>query len=397
MIRIAAAFAAWAAMLVPGASAQAQSVSVRDYGALSDGRMVHEYTLSSGDGMVVRVLDYGGIVTAILVPDREGRRDNVVLALPDIAAIEARPNFSAIIGRYAGRLSGGGVTIDGKFHPLDTNAAGIITHGGKGGFGAQLWQARETPMPKRAAVTLSLVSPDGDNGFPGATTTQVTFSVGRDHVLRLDYRATTTAPTVVNLTHHAFFNLAGAGKEGVDRQWIRVAASRYTPLGEHSLPTGEIAAVDDTPLDLRGWTRLGEAMRSPWPEIADKRGLDHNWVLDQKGGDVSDAAPQACLYDPGSGRMLEVRTDEPGIQLYTANGFDGTREAVDADGQRFFLRQGDGIALETQHFPDSPAHPDFPTTMLRPGEAMTSTTSFRFSALQGSKHRPPQAGPCGEF
>ncbi len=395
MTRVATALAACAAMLALGAPAQAQSVSVRDYGALSDGRMVHEYPLSSGDGMDVRVLDYGGIVTAVLVPDRDGRRDNVVLALPDIAAIEARPNFSAIIGRYAGRLSGHGVTIDGKFHALDTNDAGIITHGGKGGFGAQLWQARETPMPRRAALTLTLVSPDGDNGFPGTMTTQVTFSVGRDHVLRLDYRATTTAPTVVNLTHHAFFNLAGAGEEGVDRQWIHVAASRYTPLGDHSLPTGAIATLDDMPLDLRGWTRLGAVMRSPWPGIVAMRGLDHYWVLDGWGGDGRSVAPQACLYDPGSGRLLAVRTSEPGMQLYTGNGFDGMREAMAGDGRRYFLRQGDGIALETQHFPDSPAHPQFPSTVLRPGAAMTSTTSFRFAALKDPEDGPPPAGACG--
>lgn len=359
-------------------SAQAHGVTQREYGTLPDGRAVHEFTLDNGQGMQVSLLDFGGIVTRVLVPDRNGETDNVVLALPDLDAQLDRPNFGAIIGRYAGRISGGGVTIDGVFHPLDANAAGVTTHGGPGGangFGSRLWHAEAVPMADRSAVRLTLDSPDGDNGFPGRVKVQVVFSLGPDNDLRLDYRATSSAPTVINLTHHAFFNLAGAGSGTVDRHWLRLAARSYTAQDARNLPDGTLAPVADTPMDLRQWVMLGARMRSADAPVAAVRGFDHNFVLDRDGG------PALCAYDPDSGRMMVVHSDQPGLQLYTANGFDGTRAALRRDGSRFTLRQGDGFAVETQHFPDSPHHPGFPSTVLRPGDVFTSTTSFAFRTL----------------
>lgn len=370
--------AALVAALAASAPAAGQTVTSRTFGHLADGREVHEYLLDGGAGLKVRLLDYGGIIRAIEMPDRKGRIENVALSLDSLAAHEKRPNFSAIIGRYANRLSGGGVTIDGAFHKLAANAKGIISHGGEGGFGARLWQASTVSLPGRAAVRLRLVSPAGENGFPGTLDTSVTFSVGRDNTLRLDYRATTDAPTVVNLTHHMFLNLAGAASGGIDRQRIRIFADRFTPLDADRLPTGELKPVEGTPFDLRDWAEIGARMRSPDPQIAAAHGFDHNFVLRSPAGARLPLA--ACAYDPASGRALVVRTDQPGLQLYTANGFDGSLRG----GAGRMLRQGDGFALETQHFADSPRHPDFPSTALRPGEVFASSTSFTFVAARPS-------------
>lgn len=368
--------AALAAALAASAPAAGQTVSVRTFGHLADGREVHEYLLDGGAGLRVRLLDYAGIIRAIEMADRRGRRANVALSLDSLAAHEKRPNFSAIIGRYANRLSGGGVTIDSVFHPLAVNTKGMISHGGTGGFGARLWQGTPVTMPGRAAVRLRLVSPAGENGFPGTLDTRVTFSVGRDNTLRLDYRATTDAPTVVNLTHHLYLNLAGADSGGIDRQRIRILADRFTPIDADRVPTGALQPVDGTPLDLRNWAEIGARMRSFDPQIAGARGFDHNFVLRPYAGAGLPVA--ACAYDPASGRAVIVRTDQPGVQLYTANGFDGTLRG--SAGR--MLRQGDGFALETQHFADSPRHPNFPSTVLRPGETFATSTSFTFVAAK---------------
>lgn len=354
--------------------ATAQTVSVHEFGHLADGRTVHEFTMDSGNGLRVRLLDYGGIVRAIETPDSAGHSDNIALSLATLADHERRPNFGAIIGRYVNRLSGGGLTIDGVFHPLAVNAKGIITHGGTAGFGAQLWTGERIPMPDRAAVRLRLVSPSGQNGFPGTLDTRVTFSVGRDQTLRIDYRATTDAPTVLNLTHHAFFNLAGAASGSADRHWIRVFADRFTPLDVNRVPTGVLQPVNGTPFDLRDWAELGARERSPDPQMVAGHGFDTNFVLSRKPGAGLPLA--ACVYDPATGRALVLRTDQPGVQLYSGNGFDGSL----AGASGHMLRQGDGFALETQHFADSPRHPNFPSTLLRPGAAFATSTSFTFVA-----------------
>lgn len=366
------------------ATSLAQTVSSREFGHLADGRAVHEFQLDSGNGLRVRLLDYGGIIRAIEVPDRDGHVDNVALSLDQLASYEKRPNFGAIIGRYVNRLSGGGFSVGGVFHKLAANERGIISHGGPDGFGAQLWEAIVVPMPGRAAVMLHLVSPAGENGFPGTLDTRVTFSVGRDRTLRLDYRATTDAATVVNLSHHVFFNLAGADSGSVDRQWIRIFADRFTPLDGQRLPTGEIRKVDGTSFDLRNWVEIGAQMRAPEPQIVASHGFDHNFVLRPEVADGKAVA--ACAYDPSSGRALLVRTDQPGLQLYTANGFDGTLRG----GAGQMLRQGDGFALETQHFADAPRHPNFPSTELLPGQIYMTSTSFTFAIPRArrSNHNP---------
>jgi aldose 1-epimerase len=340
-------FAFLAALLLAAAPAAAQRVTVSEFGRLADGRAVHEYLLDGGTGLRVRVLDYGGIIRSIEAPDAAGHVADVALSLKDLAAIEKRGDFSAVIGRYANRLSGGGVMIDGVFYKLAAGPTGVISHGGEGNFAEQLWQARTVAMPGRAAVRLHLVDAAGRNGFPGTVTADVTISAGRDRSLRLDYRATTDAPTVINLTHHAYFNLAGAGSGAIDAQWIRVFADRYTPLDTKRLPTGAIDPVGGTALDLRRWAAIGPRIHSADPQVAMAHGFDHNWVLNSDRGKPPLAA---CMYDPRSGRAMIVRTDQPGVQIYSANGFDGS--LTGGDGKP--IVRNAGMAFETQHFADSP-------------------------------------------
>ena len=365
----------------------AQSVTQERGGTLSDGRPVTAFVLTARGGMKVRILSLGGIIQSLEVPGRSGDMRSVVLALPSISAYEARPNFSAVIGRYANRISHGGITIDGHFYKLNTNAAGVISHGGPGGLGSQLWQGSTFRGGTRVGVRLVNVSPDGFNGFPGELTTTVTYSVGKDNTLRIDYAATSSHDTVINLTNHAFFNLAGAGSGSADRQWLRVFASCYTPNDAHSLPTGSIVPVSGA-LDLRQWAQIGKRVRADDPQLRQAKGFDLNYVLD---GGPDPLPVAACAYDPTSGRSLVVATDQPGLQVYTANGFDGS--LTERSGT--MLRQGDAFALETQHFPDSPYHPGFPATLLRAGMTFHSRTEFRFAvAAQSAGTTAPQVAGC---
>jgi aldose 1-epimerase len=345
-------------------------VAHQPYGKTKSGEAVERYTLRNKRGMSVGILTLGGIVDEIQVPDRAGRSTNVVLALPDLAAYEARANFSSIVGRFAGRISQGGFTLDGRRYALSEDPAAVVSHGGRNSFGARVWRAERCRTEGCASVTLRYVSKDGDNGFPGRLDVAVTYSLTPDNALRLDYEARTSKPTVLNLTHHAYFNLAGGRSGSADSQYLQINANRFTLLDSRRVPTGAIVPVEGTPFDLRRPTRIGDNIGSTYPQMLLARGFDHNFVLDKP----QPLSVAACALDPMSGRTLEVRTTEPGVQLYTANSFDGT--LVGAGGRT--IRQGDGYALETQHYPDSPNRPEFPSTMLRPGETFRSTTIFRF-------------------
>ncbi|ESQ82598.1 hypothetical protein AEAC466_17170 [Asticcacaulis sp. AC466] len=339
------------------------------YGVTADGQAVERITLRNSRGTTLGILTYGGIIDEIRVRDRTGKFDSVVLALSDLAAYEARPNFGSIVGRFANRISGG-FALDGQHHALSPDGS-VVSHGGKPGFGARVWKADPCKQPMCRSVTLSYTSPDGENGFPGAMKVSVTYSLGNDDSVRIDYRATTTRATVINLTNHSYFNLAGRDAGRVDGQTLRVAADAYLPLTDKKVPTGEIRKVDGTPFDLRRPVAIGSRVTAEDPQIALMKGFDHNWVLSKPEGEL---APVAWLSDPVSGRTLTVLTTEPGLQVYTANGFNGTLKS--ASGRMLAAR--DGIALETQHFPDSPNQPAFPTTVLRPGQVFTSTTIYRF-------------------
>ncbi|WP_369070315.1 aldose epimerase family protein [Kineococcus terrestris] len=351
-------------------------VSAEAWGTTPDGTPVERWTLVNG-GMTVRVLTYGGIVQSLEVPDARGEVENVVLGFDDlegyVTSNNPGPYFGAVIGRYGNRIAGGTFTLDGVQHQLPLNDGPNTLHGGTDSFDKRVWRA--TPLPGRAQVglRLELTSPDGDQGFPGELQAAVTYSLDRHQQLRVDYEATTDAPTVVNLTQHTYWNLAGEDSGTIYDHELTIDADAYTPVDDTLIPTGEIAPVAGTPMDFRRATPVGERIRQPFEQILRGQGYDHNWVLDRDSEDgLEDAAE---LRDPDSGRTLRIATTEPGLQFYSGNFLDGT--LVGTGGSVY--RQGDGLALETQHFPDSPNQEQFPSTVLRPGETYESTTVFSLS------------------
>jgi aldose 1-epimerase len=337
------------------------------YGNKKDGAPVHAFTLGSGPGLEATILDMGGTITAIRVVGQDGKRRNVVLGLKDLAAYEASGSWNCLIGRYANRLKNG-VTVEGRHYPLSPAANGVTLHGGRGAsWGARLWDVIEE---SETSLRLRLLSPAGDQGFPGAVTTEVTYSVTPDS-LRLDYAATSDAATVINLTNHLYFNLAGAGS--VLPQELQLNADAMTPTDAQQIPTGQIAAVAGTPFDFRTPAIIGMRVDSDDPQMALARGLDHNFALNKSAPGALDWAVR--MRDADSGLTLEVLTTEPGIQVYSANNVKPGQ--FNAEGRE--IQKRDGLALETQHFPDSPNRPDFPSTRLMPGTTFRSTTVFRFT------------------
>ena len=338
------------------------------YGTKQDGTPIHAFTLANARGMTATVLDMGGTITAIH-PDAQS--PNMVLGLKDAAAYEAGGWWNCLIGRYANRIRGG-FTLDGKHYPLAQDAFGVTLHGGRG----QSWGTRilETIFADDASLRLRLVSPDGDQGFPGKLTVTVTYTLTPDYALRLDYEAVTDAATPVNLTNHTYFNLAGQG--AVTDQLLQLNADRVTLTDEKQIPTGEIASVAGTALDFRTPTAIGARVNSGEPQMALARGYDHNVVLNKTAPPGSvEPVWAARMTDPASGRRLELLTTEPGMQVYSTNNVNGSQ--VNAAGA--VIRPREALALETQHFPDSPNKAAFPATILKPGETFRSTTVMRFS------------------
>jgi aldose 1-epimerase len=370
------------------AAPQAPQVSVGNYGRTADGRAVQVYTLSNAHGVSVKVLDYGGIITEINAPDRRGKIANVVLGLSDLKAYEANGGINSLIGRYANRIKGG-FTIDGRHYDLAANPRGVTLHSGLPSYSAMIWESHLVTEPTRAGVTLSHVSPDGEQGFPGEMHIQVTYTLNDANELRLDYQATTNKPTVVTLTNHVYFNMAGNGSGAVYGQQLQVMADQYTPTDADQIPTGELAPVAGTALDFRQLTPIGARIRSSEQQMLYARGYDHNFVLRKPAGEAMPVALR--MLDPASGRLLEVRTTEPGLQVYSANHFNGT--LVGAAGST--IRQSDGFAIETEHFPDSPNEPRFPSTLLRPGETLRSSTVFHLTTdtAAGLLHAATSAQP----
>ncbi len=350
----------------------APQVSVSDYGVTSDGKAVHVYTLSNDHTVSAKILDYGGIIAELDAPDRRGHVNNVVLGLADLKAYEANGGINSLIGRYANRIKGG-FTIDGHHFDLLADPRGITLHSGRPSYSAMVWSAQTVREPNRAGVSLSHVSPDGEQGFPGEMHIKVTYTLNDANELRLDYEATTDKPTVVTLTNHVYFNLAGNGSGDVYGQQLQVMADRYTPTDADLVPTGELAPVAGTALDFRELAPIGAHIRSSEQQMLYARGYDHNFVLRKPAGDALPLA--ARMYDPASGRLLELRTTEPGLQVYSAQHMNGS--LVSATGAT--IRQSDGLALETEHFPNSPNEPRFPSALLRPGETLRSSTVFRMT------------------
>ncbi|WP_269179194.1 MULTISPECIES: aldose epimerase family protein [unclassified Modestobacter] len=356
------------------------STTVEPFGTAPDGTPVERWTLSNGD-MTVRVLTYGGVIQTLEVPDENGDVENVVLGFPDVAgyASDADPYFGSLIGRYGNRIAGGTFDIEDETYQLPLNDGPNTLHGGPDGFDDRVWTATPVGNDRVAALRLELVSPAGDQGFPGTLTTAVTYAMDANNRLAVRYEATTDAPTVVNLTQHTYWNLGGEGSGTIYDHELKIDADAYTPVDETLIPTGEIAPVEGTPFDFREPTAIGERIRVADQQILYGQGYDHNWVLDREdngareGSDSEDALEKAAvLHDPDSGRTLTIATTEPGLQFYSGNFLDGT--IVGTGGSVY--RQGDGLALETQHFPDSPNQPEFPSTELLPGEEYQSTTVF---------------------
>ncbi|MFK0123494.1 aldose epimerase family protein [Streptomyces nigra] len=320
------------------------------FGTLSDGTEVHRWTLERA-GVRVRVLSYGGIVQSLEVPDRDGRTADVVLGFADLDGYVTHPGpyLGALIGRYANRIAGGRFPLDGVTYALDPNTPPNSLHGGARGFDKRVWDV----APVEHGLRLTRVSPHGEEGFPGRLEVTATYTLEDGGALRFVYEAVTDAPTVVNLTNHSYFNLAGAGSGDAGGHELRLDASRFTPIDADLIPTGVLEDVTGTRFDFRQARKVGS-------------GYDHNFALDK--GVTKDAREVAELYDPSSGRVLTVSTTEPGLQLYTADQIEEP------------FSPGDGVALETQHFPDSPNRPDFPSTVLRPGEVYRSETVYAFSA-----------------
>lgn len=352
------------------------SIRRREFGRMPDGRVVHEHTLDNGRGMTLSAINFGGIVTSIRVPDRHGRSGNVVLGFSNLADyLERNPNFGVIVGRYANRIAGARFELDGVQYLLDRNEGPNSLHGGAHGFARQWWAIRETGPDASGAVGLQLryTSADGEGGYPGRLEVEVRYTLTPRNVWRIDWRASTDRSTVLNLTHHDYFNLAGSGSALEQR--LRLAASRFLAVDSELIPL-RAEAVDGTPFDFRRSTRVADRIRDGAPQLARARGYDHCWILDRSEERGDGLTFAARLDDDASGRWLEIETTEPAVQFYAGNRLDGG--LLGSNGALY--RQGDGLCLEPQHYPDAPNRPDFPSTVLRPGAVFSSSTCYRFGS-----------------
>ncbi len=354
-----------------GLDTSKMNIAKTDFGTTKGGQSADLYTLTNARGHSVAITNYGGIITSLNVPDRDGKVGDVVMGFDSLRDYEEKsPFFGCITGRYANRIAKGKFTLDGKTYTLAVNNGPNHLHGGKVGFDKKVWTAATRQEKGALVLELTHTSPDGDEGYPGALSARVTYTWTNDDTLRIDYAATTDKPTVVNLTNHTYFNLAGHDAGTALNHTLSLDASAFTPTDATAIPLGEIRPVAGTPFDFRSPHRLGERIDAEDEQIKFGGGYDHNFVVDGNAGQLRDCA---LLADPATGRTLEVLTSEPGVQLYTANFLNGLRGKGGA-----VYRKRDAVCLETQHFPDSPNQPSFPSTVLRPGETYRSTTVWKF-------------------
>jgi aldose 1-epimerase len=339
----------------------------------SDGRPVSLYTLTNSHGVEVRAMNYGGIIVSIRVPDRKGQFADIVLGHDTGEGYMPNPPYlGAIVGRYANRIADGSFTLDGKTYSLPKNDGPNTLHGGTTNtFDRVLWDA-ET-LKGKPGVAFSYVSKDGDDGFPGNLKVKVAYTLTDSNELILDYQATTDKATPINVSQHSYFNLAGEGTGDILNHEIMINAERFTPVDKNLIPTGELRPVKGTPLDFTTPAKMGARIDDNYEQVVLGHGYDHNFVINRKGDSLALAAR---VYEPSSGRVLEVSTTQPGLQFYTGNFLDGTVTGK----QGHVYQRHYGFCLETQHFPDSPNHPDFPSTILKPGETFRQKTVFKFSA-----------------
>jgi len=343
------------------------------FGKTATGDSIDLYTLSNSRGMQAAITNYGGVVVSLLTPDRNGHVDDVVLGFDNLDGY-VRPGayFGALIGRYGNRIGHAQFSLNGVTYHLAKNNGDNSLHGGKVGFDKRVWKARD--VSKRSpALELTYLSKDGEESYPGNLSVTVVYTLTDKNELKMDYRATTDKTTVVNLTNHSYFNLAGQGRGDILNHRVTLHADKFTPVDAGLIPTGELRPVSGTPFDFRNATAIGARIEQNDEQLKLGKGYDHNWALNGYG---KAAALAARVEEPSTGRVLEVLTDQPGVQFYTGNFLDGT---VNGKAGKPIMHRS-GFCLETQHFPDSPNKPEFPTTELRPGHTFESTTVYRFSA-----------------
>ena len=360
----------------PYPTAEAKSkLQKQAFGKIQDGQSVDLYTLTNRYGMSVAISNFGGTLVSLKVPDRDGKLGDVVLGYDNPADYEnGKAHFGGTIGRYANRIAHGKFTLDGVVYTLPLNNGENTLHGGIRGFDKHVWTAKDVSSSAGEALELNYVSKDGEEGFPGTLTAKVVYTLLADqNAVRIDYTATTDNDTVLNLTNHSYFNLAGQGNGDILQQQLTLYARQFTPVDATLIPTGKVQDVHNTPFDFLQPMAIGVRINMDDEQLKLGRGYDHNWVLDKRS--PSSLSPAARAYDAQSGRVLEVSTTEPGVQLYTGNFLDGTDHGK--DGKVYGYRSA--FCLETQHFPDSPNHKDFPSTVLKPGQTFRSTSVYNFS------------------
>lgn len=365
--------------LTPGTALAQGQITSQPYGTTADGIAVDEYTLTNANGMEVKIITYGGIITSIRVPDRYGNMANVTLGFANLEDYETLNTsyFGALIGRYGNRIANATFTLDGVEYTLAANNGPNSLHGGLKGFDKVVWEAEEVEAEDGVALSLHYLSADMEEGFPGNLDVTVVYTLTDANELRIDYTATTDKTTVVNLTNHAYFNLAGEGTSTIDDHIMMINADQYTPVDETLIPTG-IEPVEGTPFDFRTPRLIGPQQRSPDEQIVYGRGIDHNFVLNRPSPDDTSLILAAVLYEPDFGRTLEVWTTEPGLQVYCSNWVGQWENPINYGPSGNFYRQDEGCALETQHFPDSPNQPDFPSVVLTPDDTYETTTIYKF-------------------
>lgn len=356
-------------------SQTAESLMPEPFGTTTDGKPVVAYTLRNANGMEARVIDFGGIIVSLKVPDRDGQLGDVVLGFDSLTHYETdSPYFGALIGRYGNRIAKGHFTLDGTTYTLPINNAPNSLHGGTKGFDKVLWHAEPFQRPGERGLVLTYTSPDGEDGYPGNLQARVTYTLNDRNELIFDYHATTDKATPVNLTQHSYFNLAGAGNGDILGHVVMIDADRFTPVDSTLIPTGELRSVEGTPFDFRTPTPIGARIGQDDEQLRFGKGYDHNFVLNRP-DTATGPTLAARVTEPTTGRVMEVLTEEPGLQFYSGNFLDGT---LTGKGGKVYGHRT-GFAMETQHFPDSPNHPEFPSTILRPGQEYNTRTIYRFS------------------